>query len=282
MEDFSLDFVAVGPARTATTWLHNALRQHASLPTTKETRFWDLYFKRGARWYAAQFGQRRDGLPTGEVAPTYFHSGIARERIQRFAPCARIICTLRDPVERLYSLYRYKRSRGAFGWSFERALTRDEEMAESGHYVKHLTAWMEAFGSSNVLTILYDDINQKPQAAMDAMCKFIGAPLFALDPGQLSRVNSSDGLNAPRNFMLAQGMRSLGETFDAFAVAIGLNAPFRLARWRGIKRFLVGNDAELPPLDPSLAADLRRRLTPEVAELERIIGRDLWAWKAPI
>lgn len=278
MEDFSLDFVAVGPARTATTWLHNTLREHANLPATiKETRFFDLHFRRGVQWYAAQFGPRRDGVPTGEVAPTYFHSNLVRDRIRGAAANARIICTLRDPVERLYSLYRYKRSRGSFSWSFEQALTRDEEMAESGHYAKHLTAWIDAFGASNVLTILYDDINGQPQAAIDAICKFIGADPFVLEPEQLSRVNSSDGLTTPRSFVLARGMLAMGRTFDAMR----LMAPFRVAKKSGIKRLFVGNGVELPPLDPLIAAELRRRLTPEVTKLERLIGRDLSAWKAP-
>jgi hypothetical protein len=272
-----LDFVAVGPARTATTWLHNVLRPHANLPArAKETRFFDQYSKRGPQWYSAQFGERRSGLPVGEVAPTYFHSGLVRDRIKRLAPNARVVCTLRDPVDRLYSLYRYKRSRASFRWSFEQAVIRDREMVESSHYVKHLTAWTEAFGPSNVLVILYDDINREPQACIDRICEFIGVRPFVLDKTQLSRVNASDQVAAPRSYLLARAMVIAGTAFGA----IGSTTAFRLAKRSGVKRLLIGNGAELPPLDSAFAAELRSRLTPEVARLEEIIGRDLSAWKA--
>jgi hypothetical protein len=277
MEGFSLDFVAVGPARTATTWLHNALRGHANVPATaKETRFFDRYFRRGPQWYAAQFGERSDGAPTGEVAPTYFHSSVARNRIRLFAPNARIVCTLRDPVDRLYSLYRYKRSRASFSWTFEQALRRDEEMDESSRYVKHLSAWIDAFGRSNVLAILYDEISREPQACIDRVCKFLGMRPFTLDQEFSSPVNSSEALTAPRSYALARGVRIVGATFNS----IGLSAPFRVAKWSGVKRLFVGNGSELPPLDPTFAAELRDRLTPEVTQLERLIGRDLSSWKA--
>jgi len=276
-ERFALDFVAVGPARTATTWLHNVLHPHANLPArAKETRFFDQYFTRGPKWYSAQFGERRSGLPVGEVAPTYFHSRLVRDRIKRLAPDARVVCTLRDPVDRLYSLYRYKRSRASFRWSFEQAVMRDREMVESSCYVKHLAAWMEAFGRSNVLVLLHDDISREPQACIDRLCEFIGVRPFILDQTQSSRANASDHAVAPRSYLLARAMVIASITFGA----IGSTTAFRLAKQSGVKRLLIGNGAELPPLDPAFAAELRRRLTPEVARLEGIIGRDLSAWKA--
>ena len=40
----------------------------------------------------------------GEIAPTYFSNRVVRERIKKHIPDCKIICTFRDPVERLYSL----------------------------------------------------------------------------------------------------------------------------------------------------------------------------------
>jgi len=57
-------------------------------------------------------------------------------------------------------------------------------------------------------------------------------------------------------------------------------APFKLAKRSGLKRLLFGNGRELPPLDAVIAAELRKRLTPEIEEVERIVGRDLSSWKA--
>ena len=101
------DFIAVGPARTGTTWLHGVLFQRVSLPKgTKETRYFDSFYDKGIDWYRAYFSDCPADRPVGEVAPTYFQKPEVRERIARDVPGCRIICTLRDPVARAYSLYR--------------------------------------------------------------------------------------------------------------------------------------------------------------------------------
>jgi hypothetical protein len=271
------EFFAVGPARTASTWLHNVLAPHANLPVTiKETRFLDKVYGRGLPWYRDQFSPAQEKLPFGEIAPTYFHSSLARTRIKKHAHDARIICTLRDPVERLYSLFRLLRFRASNNWTFEYALTHDEEMIESARYSHYLRAWIQDFGRSNVLVSIYDDIKRDAQAYIDRICDFVRIPQFSLPPSQQSRVNGSEDLRAPTNYTLVRMYRYL----SAAASALRFKTAFRLANRIGLRPFVFGKGRELPPLDPSVAAELRKRLAPEVEEVEQIIGRDLSGWKA--
>src|SRR5215469_12091964 len=82
-------FFVVGPPRTGTSWLHRVLGDCAILPApTKETRFFDKYFHKGLGWYRARLPHAIDGRRVGEVAPTYFASPEARERIARLVPDA--------------------------------------------------------------------------------------------------------------------------------------------------------------------------------------------------
>src|SRR5215831_20542545 len=95
------DFIAVGPPRAATTWLDLVLRGHAGLPgQTKETHFFTRNYARGIDWYARHFRHCTADPVVGEICPSYFASGEARERIGLTIPDCKIICTLRDPVER--------------------------------------------------------------------------------------------------------------------------------------------------------------------------------------
>jgi hypothetical protein len=269
------EFFAVGPARTASTWLHNTLAPHVNLPlTVKETRFLDVLYRRGLRWYRAQFGRLRENLPCGEIAPTYFHSNLVRARIKEHAPGVRIICTLRDPVERLYSLFRYLRFRGN-NWTFEYALTHYEEMAESARYGHYVKAWIEDFGRSNVLVTIYDDIGHDPQAYVDRICDFIQIPRFVLPPSQQARVNVSEDMREPTSYALLRISRCMG----AVASALRLRVAFKIAKHIGLKRLFFGKGRELPPFDPRLAVELRKHLTPQIEEVEHIIGRDLSSWK---
>jgi hypothetical protein len=270
-------FFAVGPARTASTWLHNILEPHAHLPVTrKETRFFDVLYRRGMRWYRAQFGPGANNGHFGEVAPTYFHSNLSRLRIRQCAPEARIICTLRDPVERLYSLYRYRRFSGGNRWTFEYAITHDEEMIESARYAHYLKAWINDFGRSHVLVTIYDDLERDPQEYVDTICDFIQIPRFSLVPSQCVRVNGSDEIRAPSSYFLLRA----GRLMVATASILRFNTAFKLARRFGLKSLFYGRGRELPPLDPITADALRKRLTPEIEEVERLLARDLSAWKA--
>src|SRR5690242_7801284 len=77
------------PPRTGTSWLHEILRGRAVLPSSaKETRFFDSHFHRGMDWYRAHYPKTIDGRCIGEVAPTYFASAEARERIAKLFPQA--------------------------------------------------------------------------------------------------------------------------------------------------------------------------------------------------
>src|SRR5438874_7151974 len=161
------DYFLIGPPRTGTSWLHSVLNEHTVLPTTKETRFFDLHFHRGVDWYRAHYPSLTSNRPMGEVAPTYFASDQARERIALTVPDARIVCIFRDPVERIVSLYRLKRAYGMIPWTFEQAISRDPELMESGKYATNLKAWRRRLGAGQVLATVYDDLCNQPQAYVD-------------------------------------------------------------------------------------------------------------------
>ena len=66
------DFIAVGPPRTATTWLHEVLQGHVCLPADrKETDFFTRFYDRGLDWYADYFRHCEGGIPVGELSPMY-------------------------------------------------------------------------------------------------------------------------------------------------------------------------------------------------------------------
>src|SRR5581483_6525300 len=147
------EFIAVGPPRTGTTWLHQVLKGHVGLPKgpAKETNFfWRRGFDRGLHWYAAQFCGCPADLPVVEVSPNYFGSDESLERIARVLPHCRIICSFRDPVERAYSYYKLMRHNGRTRLSFAEYV-EVPEVAEANRYGSRLRRWRAQFGGANVL-----------------------------------------------------------------------------------------------------------------------------------
>src|SRR6202167_2725285 len=100
------DFIGVGPGRTGTTSLHEVLKGRVNLPAgIKETDFFTTNYHKGIEWYAHHFRDADRTRPVGEVNP-YFGFPEAAERIATHIPRCRIICSFRNPVERIYSAYK--------------------------------------------------------------------------------------------------------------------------------------------------------------------------------
>jgi len=253
------------------------LRGQVILPrTTKETRFFDTHFHRGLDWYRAHYPRRTDGRRIGEVAPTYFASAEARERIAQLIPRARVICIFRDPVDRLLSLYRLKRAYGLIPWNLEMAVGNDPELMSTSRYSVHLRAWQDALGPHQVLATIYDDLLHDPQDFLDRLVDFIGVPRFALTPLHNRWVHGSENLTHPRSYARTRNATRVADwlkaqRFDKL-VAVIRDSPLR-------QFFLSGGR---PFADPpsEFAARLYELFRPEVEELETILKRDLGAWKS--
>jgi len=273
---FLPSFFVVGPPRTGTTWIYEALRKHANLPApTKETRFFDLHFHRGLAWYRAHFPSTNSGRLIGEVAPTYFASREACARIARHVPYARVVCIFRDPVERVLSLYRVKRAYGMIPWNFEEALFRDPELLNTGKYASTLLRWRNAFGSDRVLATFYDDLCADPQRYVNTLAEFVGIPPFHLSPSERESVHASDRMTHPRSYLRTREATRIADwckarRLDKLVAAIR-NSPLR--------RLFLGGGTPFTQVAQDLAAQVYELFRPEIDHLEQLVGRDLSSWK---
>jgi ABC-type cobalamin/Fe3+-siderophores transport system ATPase subunit len=269
-------FFIIGPPRTGTTWLQNILSQCTWLShPTKETRFFDKHFDRGLDWYRSHYRRANHGRMIGEVAPTYFSSVEARDRIARLIPDAKVVCTFRNPVDRVVSLYRLKRAYGLIPWSLDEALKRDPELMESSRYAAHLQAWKSVLGDSRVLATLHEDMQQDPQAYLDKVTDFLGLARLKLRPRQTRRVLSSEALTEPRCYYWTRGAILLAE----WSRARRLDPLIASAKRWGAMKLFVGGGPSFPELSQYQQAGLRQLFRPEVEALEAILNRDFSAWK---
>jgi hypothetical protein len=270
-------FFVIGPPRTGTTWLYEILRERTLLPApTKETRFFDTHFHRGLDWYSAHFPASPTKYRIGEVAPTYFASTKASERIAKVLPEARVVCIFRNPVERILSLYKLKCAYGLIPWTFEQAMVRDPEMLESGKYATKLQAWQCALGGDQVMPLLYDDLKHAPQSFLNTLVDFIGVPRFALKESQTQSVHASEVMTYPRSYRRTRNASTLADWFKARrldrVVAAVRNSPLR--------RLFLGGGPPFAELPLEIVSGLYDLFRPEVEKLETMLNRDLSAWKS--
>jgi hypothetical protein len=270
------DFAGIGPSRTGTTWLHEVLSARASLPRDfKETDFFGRNFGRGFQWYARQFRCYSYALPIGEFSPSYFIHPAAPRRLADANRRCRIICTLRDPVERAYSQYKLLRRAAWIRLSFEEAVERHRQIADENRYAFHLRRWTRRFGSDSVLVLFYDDLRADAQRFADAACDFIGVARVDLRATRIRPAAHNAIERAPKSPALARNARHL-------RTLLRENGMFFVVKWlerAGFWRFCFGRGEPYPPLEPALERLLRARYRAEVEALEDLLGRDLAAWK---
>ncbi len=271
-------FFVIGPPRTGSSWLYEVLSAHTHLPSpSKETRFFDVHFERGFKWYAAHYRGVGKMRCKGEIAPTYFASSEARARIAQLVPSARIVCVFRDPVDRIVSLYRLKRAYGLIPWSFEEAIDRDPELVESSKYASILKLWRRSFGTERVMAGIYDDLRADPQAFVDSAVDFIGVHRFRLEKRQYRCVHDSERMTHPRSYYRTRTAALVADWFKARRMDRVVST-FKKSR---LTNFVLGGGIPFAKLPTEVLTRLQRRWQPEVEQLEEMLGRDLSAWKLP-
>jgi hypothetical protein len=271
------DFIGVGPPRTATTWLHEVLTGHVGLPQdVKETDFFNWQYDKGLQWYSAHFRNCSPDLPIGEFSPNYFGAAQARERIAKDIPHCKIICSLRDPVERAYSHYRKMREGEYFSGSFEECLEKRPNLVRWSRYAVHIQEWRRLFGIDNVLILIQDDLKADAQAFLNQVCDFIGIPRFPVAGSALQdkKVNAIPSL--PQHPRIARGARVVRDALQKR----GHSRLVNFLKSDRLRNFFFSGGASFEPMHPETDARLRELFRSDIEELESMLGRDLSAWKA--
>jgi len=257
--------------------LYEILRERTLLPApTKETRFFDKHFHRGIDWYRAHYAHAPADRHVGEIAPTYFASIEASERIARTVPQAKVVCVFRHPVERVMSLYKLKRAYGLIPWNFEQAMIRDPEMLESSRYATKLKAWQRALGSEQVLVTLYDDLRDEPQKFLDTLVDFVGVPRFGLTDSQTTSVHASETMTHPRSYHRTRRATAMAD----WCKARRLDKMVAAVRNSPLQKLFLGGGSPFAEFPMEMSLRLYELFRPEVEELEEMLNRDLSAWKS--
>lgn len=266
----------IGPQKAGTTWIHRYLesRGDVCLPHgVKETMFFDRHYKKGADWYAEHFQPASGMQHTIEVAPTYFHHPDTAARIHDELGSIPLVCTLRDPAQRSFSLYLHMRRYGMTTCTdFREAVSKHPEIIETSFYATHLKRWFEIFGQEKVLVLMQSDLAERPQSYTRMLCNHLELPY--VEPGEMlhERVNSAA---LPTSPVLA----SVGQKIADSLRTAGMYPLINIAKRAGLKSLFFGRSGNtVPKLSPEERCWILERLRPEVRELEAMLQRDLSDW----
>jgi hypothetical protein len=270
-----LGFVGVGPQRTASTWLDEMLRRHPSiaLPSgVKETKFFDQHYRKGFAWYARHFEDAAASQIRGEVCPSYFDDDAARDRLKSAFPQLRVIVTLRNPVERAFSVYRLELTKGRATGGFRQAVAKIPRIITSGHYAEHGPRWESTFGPERVLYLLQEDIRAKPDEVLDRVYDFLGVPRVPMP--DVAREDFSV-THVPRYPRLARLFSDTARLLRGHRFHWLVN----LGKAAALDRVYRGGNAP-DTLTPELRRELVQTFERDIAWVEEKLGRKFPDWRA--
>ncbi len=267
------EFVVVGAAKAATTWIANQLRSRDDVFIPgPEPHYFSSEFDRGEEWYRSWFVDARPDQTISEKSADYLAHEQAPERMARLLPDARIVIQLRNPVDRAYSDYCMYFRRGTVDGDIARFLGSPDHafprFLVDGLYHRHIQRFLDWFPEDRIKIIFYDDIRSRPLEVVREVTQFLNLP----DQGdRLALAERANVKDAP---MLPLPVRK------AFAPVKALVKPLRSKPWFTALHRRLAREVEYPELGGDLRASMRDFYAADVENLGALLDRDLTHWLA--
>jgi hypothetical protein len=233
-----------------------------------------MNFHRGRDWYLAQFATPTAEQRLVDFTCTYLRCPWAAERMAAENPDARIILTLRDPVERAFSHYWHEKKRGRIAYAFDEVLTNYDlwsSWLETGFYARHVERLLEHFSRERILCQEYTLLVADARAYLRQLLTFLGVDAD-FEPSVLrKRINAAGHKEDAVNLSVHKVRRGL-QVLGLGGVVTSLQKTFPV---------LSGKAEYLEGIAPELDATLRQICEPEIERTEQLLGLDLSSWREP-
>jgi Sulfotransferase family len=280
----------VGAAKSGTTSLYASLKGHPDIfmSDPKEPGFFIPPALRAAPLFRAgaseqeslgvyldlfRAGGNRRYL--GEASNDYTmhpHRGASAEAIHAFAPTARIIYIVRDPVKRTISDYWWHFKLEIENRSPDEAITENSKYCDVSHYAMQLRPYLERFSPEQVWVLTLEDFSRNPALELARIFRWLELDPTKAPPAKETRENIT-----PTTFERNRCPQCLAEFLQS--------RPYRLLRpmipppLRQSVRNLMVTRIDCSRVDlTGVKAYLRPRQQRETEELSDLLGRSFPDW----
>ncbi len=212
----------------------------------------------------------------GEATPFYLEDPLAPGLISRAVPAAKVVVSLRDPVERLYSHYlMMKNNRPAMGRFLDEirrglVLESDPNLAvlrpSTGLYSRQVERFRRHFGDGQFRVLVFEDWRRNVPLALGQLLAFLG---LDCDPDCAVRASPPQRRYGEARGPLVRylfGNRLISRATESYV-------PYRLRKL--VRSSLLVRPAPKPAMDAEAREYLTGFYGDDVRRLERLLGRSL-------
>ena len=189
------NFFIVGAPKAGTTSLYEYLKNIPGIymSPNKEPNYFSIKAMpdikpftpiRNKEKYLDLFKNATNEVILGEASALYLTDPEASTLIRKACPTARILISLRDPVERLFSHYSMNVSRNWIKSSFKNQIhkemnnkadfTKPHIRLPAGLYSKDVQRYLDTFGKEHVKILIFEEFIKNPKVILEDILKFLG------------------------------------------------------------------------------------------------------------
>lgn len=280
------NFFIVGAGRAGTTTLNDFLKRTEGvfMPSRKEPHYFStiepsLIYPppiRDKKKYLDLFTKVKGEKAIGEASTSYLLDPSSPKLIHEVIPNAKIIVSLRDPVERAYSHYLLRLSGGktySFSESVRKALIPNVDyytgiIVRGSWYHEDIKRYLSFFGPEKVKIIIFEEFVADPKKTIKEVLKFL--EVQSEPPQAVELVHNY--LTKPRNLLAASILKN--KTVRRIARDL---LPESVAEM-GVRRIL-GKKISKPSMSQQDRIFLENLYRNDVIDLQKELGRKLpWKW----
>lgn len=280
-KDVKISFIGIGGARSATFWISECLREHPeiNIPFPNELHFFSHpsegksnYDLEGIEGYYKRF--KKSNNKSGEFSPDYLTDPSVPEIIKKHFPNVKILVSLRNPIKRYESEKTYRKT-------YENVIAEKKDLINRSMYYKNLSRYYKIFPKENVKVVLVDEIDEKSLKTMQGIYEFLGVGKNFVPSVINKTVNKT---SKPKYQFLATLREKASETAiymkkNNLLPVLNILRALKLNKvsWYIWEKNRI--EVDKIALSKEEKEELMKIFLPDINKLEKLIEKDLSAWK---
>lgn len=229
---------------------------------------------RDEQQYLKLFSAAGDAKIVGEASPKYLEDPGAPALIDRTVPGAKILVSLRDPVERYYSNYLMVRnnrpSMGSLMSEIERGIAHEDNPSlpivppRTGLYAAHIERYRRIFGNARFKVVIFEELVRDIPGTLRDIVGFLGLDHDVSSFAEPAQREHSEARGPLVRYLF--GNRVISRASEALI-------PFRVRKW--VRNTVLVKRVAKPAMDSTAREFLVRYYRDDVGCLEAQLGRRL-------